>query len=60
METRHPVQPSQTRDELQRQRDEADIAEARAYEDEAAPSGPSMSHDEFLAQLDAEDRSRTP
>lgn len=41
-------------EELQRLRDEADIAEARARE--AAPSGPSMSHDEFMAQLEAEDR----
>ncbi|MET9456267.1 hypothetical protein ABZY05_14455 [Streptomyces canus] len=41
-------------EELQRLRDEADIAEARARE--AAPACPSMSHDEFTAQLEAEDR----
>ncbi|MEU9787752.1 hypothetical protein AB0H92_43525 [Streptomyces phaeochromogenes] len=40
--------------ELQRLHDEADIAEAQARE--SAPSGPSMSHDEFMAQLEAEDR----
>lgn len=41
-------------EELQRLRDEADIAEARARE--ASPGGPSMSHDEFMAQLEEEDR----
>jgi prevent-host-death family protein len=41
-------------EELHRLRDEADIAEARARR--AAPSGPSMSHDEFMAQLEEEDR----
>lgn len=41
-------------EELRRLRDEADIAEARARE--AAPAGPSMSHDAFMAQLEAEDR----
>ncbi|KPI24010.1 prevent-host-death family protein [Actinobacteria bacterium OV320] len=41
-------------EELQRLRDEADIAEARARE--AAPSGQSMSHDAFMDQLEAEDR----
>lgn len=41
-------------EELERLRDEADIAEAQARE--AAPSGPSMSHDEFMAQLEEEDR----
>ncbi|WP_416976349.1 type II toxin-antitoxin system Phd/YefM family antitoxin [Streptomyces sp. T028] len=41
-------------EELQRLRDEADIAEARARE--ADPSGPSMTHDEFMAQLEEEDR----
>ena len=41
-------------EELQRLRDEADIAEARARE--AARSGPSMAHDEFMAQLEEEDR----
>ncbi|MGI5195994.1 hypothetical protein ACQEVY_20455 [Streptomyces sp. CA-288835] len=35
-------------------RDEADIAEAQARE--ATPSGPAMSHDEFMAQLEAENR----
>ncbi len=40
-------------EELQRLRDEADIAEARARE--STPSGPSLSHDEFMAQLEAED-----
>ncbi|MEU9150111.1 type II toxin-antitoxin system Phd/YefM family antitoxin [Streptomyces sp. NPDC048417] len=41
-------------EELQRLRDEADVAEARARE--AASSGPSMAHDEFMAQLEEEDR----
>lgn len=41
-------------EELQRLRDESDIAEARARQ--AAPTGPSMSHDEFMAQLEEEDR----
>jgi antitoxin (DNA-binding transcriptional repressor) of toxin-antitoxin stability system len=41
-------------EELQRLRDEADIAEARARE--ASPGGPSMSHDDFMAQLEEEDR----
>lgn len=41
-------------EELQRLRDDADIAEARARE--AARSGPSMAHDEFMAQLEDEDR----
>jgi prevent-host-death family protein len=41
-------------EELQRLREEADIAEARARE--AAASGSSMSHDRFTAQLEAEDR----
>ncbi|MFC9278264.1 type II toxin-antitoxin system Phd/YefM family antitoxin [Streptomyces collinus] len=39
--------------ELQRLRDEADNAEARSRE--AAPSGPPMSHDEFMTRLDEED-----
>ncbi|MGW6902854.1 hypothetical protein [Streptomyces sp. NPDC054940] len=38
---------------LQRLLDEADIAEARARQ--AAPSGPALSHDEFMAQLEATD-----
>ena len=41
-------------EELQRLRDEADIAEALTRE--ATPTGPSMSHDEFMAQLEAVDR----
>lgn len=41
------------REKLQRVLDEADIAEARARQ--ATPSGLSMSHDEFMAQLEAED-----
>jgi len=41
-------------EELQRLRDEADIAEARARE--ADPAGAAMSHDEFMAQLEEEDR----
>lgn len=41
-------------EELQRLRDEADIAEVRARE--TTPSGPPMAHDEFMAQLEAEDR----
>ncbi|MFD4502170.1 type II toxin-antitoxin system Phd/YefM family antitoxin [Streptomyces sp. NPDC058457] len=41
-------------EELQRLRDEADIAEARTRE--AAQSGPAMAHDEFMAQLEEEDR----
>ncbi|WP_158575968.1 type II toxin-antitoxin system Phd/YefM family antitoxin [Streptomyces corynorhini] len=40
-------------EELRRIRDEADIAEAEARR--AAPTGPSLTHDEFMAQLDAED-----
>ncbi|MEU4033435.1 hypothetical protein [Streptomyces collinus] len=40
-------------EELQRLRDEADIAEARSRE--AAPSGPPVPHDEFMTQLDDED-----
>ncbi|MEV7975968.1 type II toxin-antitoxin system Phd/YefM family antitoxin [Streptomyces sp. NPDC086519] len=41
-------------EELQRLRDAADVAEARARE--ATRSGPSMTHDEFMAQLEDEDR----
>ncbi|MGC9543253.1 hypothetical protein [Streptomyces sp. UG1] len=33
--------------------DEADIAEARTRQ--AAPSGPALSHDEFMARWEAED-----
>ncbi|WP_159053344.1 hypothetical protein [Streptomyces regalis] len=40
-------------EEQQRLLDEADIAEARARA--ATPSGPSLPHDEFMAQLEAED-----
>ncbi|MGW0411201.1 type II toxin-antitoxin system Phd/YefM family antitoxin [Streptomyces collinus] len=39
-------------EELQRLRDEADIAEARSRE--AAPPGPPMAHDEFMTRLDEE------
>lgn len=68
------MEPAHTREELRRLRDEAEIAEARARE--AAPSGPPVPHNKFMAQLDAEieqeafmtrsarippdDRSRTP
>ncbi|MEU0070557.1 hypothetical protein ABZ027_13610 [Streptomyces sp. NPDC006332] len=45
----NPVHPRE--EELRRLRDEADIAEARARE--AAPSGPPVPHDEFMAQLNA-------
>ncbi|MFF3845894.1 type II toxin-antitoxin system Phd/YefM family antitoxin [Streptomyces sp. NPDC002328] len=41
-------------EELQRLRDEADIAEVRARE--ATPSGPPVEHDAFMAQLEDEDR----
>ncbi|WP_137988734.1 type II toxin-antitoxin system Phd/YefM family antitoxin [Streptomyces vilmorinianum] len=41
-------------EELQRFRDEADIAEARRRE--ADPGGPRLDHDAFMAQLEAEDR----
>ncbi|WP_405615555.1 type II toxin-antitoxin system Phd/YefM family antitoxin [Streptomyces sp. NBC_00076] len=41
-------------EELQRLCDEADIAEARARE--AAATGPALTHYEFMAQLEAEDR----
>jgi prevent-host-death family protein len=40
-------------EELQRLRDAADAAEAAARE--AAPTGPSMTHDDFMAQLENED-----
>ncbi|MEV6653295.1 hypothetical protein [Streptomyces sp. NPDC051219] len=40
-------------EELRRLRDGADLAEAAVRE--AGPTGPPMSHDEFMAQLDAED-----
>ncbi|MEU4270920.1 type II toxin-antitoxin system Phd/YefM family antitoxin [Streptomyces sp. NPDC026092] len=40
--------------ELQRLRDEADIAEAARRE--ADPGGVPLSHEEFMAQLEAEDR----
>ncbi|MDQ1027310.1 hypothetical protein QF035_004892 [Streptomyces umbrinus] len=46
--------PTSEPEEPQRLRDEADIAEAQARE--AAPSGAAMSHDEFMAQLEEEDR----
>jgi len=38
-------------------RDKADIAEAQAHE--ASPAGAAMSHDEFMAQLEDEDRQET-
>ncbi|MER7954106.1 type II toxin-antitoxin system Phd/YefM family antitoxin [Streptomyces sp. NPDC096030] len=40
--------------ELQRLRDEADIAEAQRRE--ADPGGARLGHEEFMAQLEAEDR----
>ncbi|MFF9018394.1 type II toxin-antitoxin system Phd/YefM family antitoxin [Streptomyces sp. NPDC014870] len=40
--------------ELQRLRDEADIAEARRRETD--PGGMRLGHEEFMAQLEAEDR----
>ncbi|WP_329401387.1 type II toxin-antitoxin system Phd/YefM family antitoxin [Streptomyces melanogenes] len=46
--------PIEELEELERLRDEADLALARARD--AAPSGPSMTHDEFMAQLETEDR----
>jgi prevent-host-death family protein len=46
--------PMEELEELERLRDQADLAEARARE--AAPTGPAMAHDEFMAQLEAEDR----
>ncbi|MEV7868011.1 type II toxin-antitoxin system Phd/YefM family antitoxin [Streptomyces sp. NPDC088124] len=45
--------PIEELEELRRLRDEADIAEAEARR--AAPTGPTITHDEFMAQLDAED-----
>lgn len=41
-------------EELRRLRDEADIADARARE--TATTGEPMTHDDFMAQLEAEDR----
>ncbi|GAB2993198.1 hypothetical protein GCM10023080_069230 [Streptomyces pseudoechinosporeus] len=41
-------------EELQRLRDEADIAQAR--EREASPAGLALTHDAFMARLEAEDR----
>lgn len=41
-------------EQLKRSQDQADIAEARARQ--AAPTGPAMTHDEFMARLEAEDR----
>ncbi|MHA5052652.1 type II toxin-antitoxin system Phd/YefM family antitoxin [Streptomyces sp. SD15] len=46
--------PIEELEELERLRDQVDVAEARARE--AAPVGPAMTHDEFMAQLEAEDR----
>ncbi|QXE36490.1 type II toxin-antitoxin system prevent-host-death family antitoxin [Streptomyces sp. GMY02] len=45
--------PIEELEELRRLRDAADIAEAAARE--AAPSGPPMAHDDFMAELEAED-----
>ncbi|WP_328769745.1 hypothetical protein [Streptomyces sp. NBC_00286] len=41
-------------EELQRLHDEADIAQAR--EREASPTGPALTHDAFMARLEAEER----
>ncbi|SNR98597.1 type II toxin-antitoxin system Phd/YefM family antitoxin [Actinacidiphila glaucinigra] len=41
-------------EELQRLRDAADAAESAARE--SAPTGPAMTHDEFMARLEDEDR----
>lgn len=46
--------PVEELEELERLRDQVDIAEARARE--AAPAGSPMPHDEFMAQLEADDR----
>ncbi|MEU5436653.1 type II toxin-antitoxin system Phd/YefM family antitoxin [Streptomyces sp. NPDC020719] len=46
--------PIEELEELERLRDQADLAEARARD--AAPTGPPMGHDEFMTQLEAEDR----
>ncbi|MGW2562837.1 type II toxin-antitoxin system Phd/YefM family antitoxin [Streptomyces sp. NPDC001514] len=46
--------PIEELEELQRLRDEADVREARMRE--AEPGGLSLSHEEFMAQLEAEDR----
>jgi hypothetical protein len=43
-------------EEPQRSRDEADIAAAQART--AAPAGPALSHDDFMALLETEDRDR--
>ncbi|WP_158694486.1 hypothetical protein [Streptomyces canus] len=43
-------------EEPQRSRDEADIAEVQVRM--AAPAGPALSHDDFVALLDPEDRDR--
>jgi len=45
--------PTSELEELQRLRDAADAAEAAARE--AAPTGPSMTHDDFMARLEGED-----
>jgi hypothetical protein len=45
-------------EEPQRSRDEADIAEAQART--AAPAGPALAHEDFMALLEAEDRDRRP
>lgn len=45
-------------EELERLRDAADIADARARE--ADPGGPAMTHDDFMARLEAEDQQGAP
>ncbi|MEV0932014.1 hypothetical protein ACFWCA_17340 [Streptomyces phaeochromogenes] len=46
--------PTSEPEKPQRLQDKADIAEARARE--ASPTGAAMSHEEFMAQLEEEDR----
>ncbi|WP_157881492.1 hypothetical protein [Streptomyces phaeochromogenes] len=49
--------PTSEPEEPQRLQDKADIAEAQARE--ASPAGAAMSHAEFMAQLEEEDRRDT-
>lgn len=49
-----PLQRAAKRTNRTHSQVEADIAEARARE--ADPAGAAMSHDEFMAQLEEEDR----
>ncbi|MEU9894751.1 hypothetical protein ACIBCS_07245 [Streptomyces phaeochromogenes] len=52
--------PTSEREEPQRLRDGAGIAEAQAREArEAISAGAAMSHDEFMARLEEEDRRET-